>query len=99
MRAKMRLSPRLKRNCSATIGMNMSHFQVMGSSGGTIKMSANIVMYVVVWRIISRTLIAIGSVMRGKLNAVTNVWFPEIALDPATIVDAVNRYMNTPIMR
>src|SRR5690625_2695191 len=99
IRARTKLNPRLNRNCMATIGMKRSHFHVMGSSGGMSRINANIVAYVVVCRIISRTLIAIGSVILGKLNAVTSEWLPEIALDPATTVVAVKRYMNTPMIR
>src|SRR5690625_36142 len=42
---------------------------------------------------------AIGKVMRGKLNAVTSEWLPEIAFEPATTVVAVNRYMKTPMIK
>src|SRR5690625_1270012 len=88
MRAKTKLNPRLKRNCIATMGINMSHFHEMGSSGGIIRTSANMVRYVVDCRISSRTLIAMGSVILGKLNAVTSALFPEIDFEPVTTVVA-----------
>src|SRR5699024_8374283 len=99
MRASTGLSLRLNRNCRAEIGKNMSHFHVIGSRGGTVSISANMVMYVVTCRSISRTLIAMGSVIRGKLKALTNARLPEIALEPATTVLTVNLYINTPISR
>src|SRR5690625_7582621 len=99
MRAKTKLSPRLKRNCIATMGINMSHFHEMGSSGGIIRTSANMVRYVVDCRINSRTLIAMGSVILRKLNAVTSALFPEIAFETATTVVTVKRYIKMPIDR
>src|SRR5699024_4230106 len=99
IRAKTKLKPRLKKNCTATIGMNTSHFQEIGSSGGMSKSNANIVMYVVVCRIISRTLMAIGRVILGKLKALTSAPLPDIAFEPETMVEVVNRYIKIPIMR
>src|SRR5699024_2470446 len=86
IRARTKLSPRLNRNWIAITGMNMIHFQVMGSSGGITKISTIIVTYVIICRKNSRTLIAIGSVILGKLNAVTRERLPVIAFDPATTV-------------
>src|SRR5690625_7772023 len=91
MRAKTKLNPRLKRNCVATMGINMSHFPEMGSSGGIIRTSANMVRYVVDCGISSRQLIAMGSVVMGKLNAEAGALVPDIGFEPASRVVTVQR--------